>query len=558
MGDAAITRRGALAAGALAGLGTLIARPPGASAAERGTRGFGMAVGAGDFDGATSRVLRAPGRFDLVGVRAEQSLQVRVRRRGRPWSRWIALHGRGEHAPDGGSGERASDPVWAGGCDELQLRVAGAAPRAMRLHFVSAGARTAATRTAVAVAAAAPKQAAPGTPPPIIARELWGGDRIKPREDPSYGKVALAFVHHTATANAYAPEQSAGIILGIAKYHRDTNGWNDLGYNFLIDQYGQVFEGRAGGVDQAVVGAHAQGYNDDSTGVAMIGSHDGTPISDVAMAALAQLLGWKLSLHGVPCEGSVTVRSGGGPLNRYRKGTDVTLQRISGHGDGDATACPGAALAAQLPTLRLRAAALAGPVRARGVVTLAASGSAVLYGADAVFSGAVTRRDSTAGSGALVALQRRARGGPWVTLARTRAEVDGSWSLRMPWRRGGDVRARAAGVDSRVATIGVTPVLTARAPRRRVLSGGSVAMSGRIRPGVSVQILAERRGSDGRYRRSTLIRAQVDGSRWRASVRLRRAGLYRLRARTADGEIGTTPVLVRAISNTGGARAPRE
>ena len=73
--------------------------------------------------------------------------------------------------------------------------------------------------------------------------------------------MQLAFVHHTVNANDYTPEHSAAIVLGIAKYHRDYNGWNDIGYNFLVDQYGQIFEGRAGGIDQAIVGAQAQGFN---------------------------------------------------------------------------------------------------------------------------------------------------------------------------------------------------------------------------------------------------------------------------------------------------------
>ena len=84
--------------------------------------------------------------------------------------------------------------------------------------------------------------------------------------------MQLAFVHHTVSANDYGPEDSAGIVLGIAKYHRDTNGWNDIGYNFLVDKYGQIFEGRAGGIDQAVIGAQAQGYNSHSTGIANLGT----------------------------------------------------------------------------------------------------------------------------------------------------------------------------------------------------------------------------------------------------------------------------------------------
>jgi N-acetylmuramoyl-L-alanine amidase len=545
-------------------MGTLLARPltalgrtvPGRA------RGFGMDVGLADFEGATSRVLRAPRRFDLIGVRGTRALrgglEVRVRRDGGRWSPWVGLAAPGDHAPDTGTGDRASDPVWAGGCDELQLRAARSPRHALRIHFVAVP-PAAVRRATRARAAATPKQGAaqPGTPPPIIPRAAWGGDTVQPRSAPAYGVVQLAFVHHTVNANDYTPDQSAAIVLGIAKYHRDTNGWNDLGYNFLVDRFGQVFEGRAGGVDAAVVGAHAQGYNDQSTGVAVIGTYTDAPIPEAAMAALAQLLGWKLSLHGVPCEGGLTVLSGGGDLNRYVAGTPVSFQRISGHRDGDKTECPGGALYGQLPELRTRAAALAGPIVARGQISLTPSASKVLYGADAVFAGTVIRPDSTAGAGEVVALQKRASNGSWVTMARGTAGVDGSFVVRVPWRRAGAVRASAAGVTSKVTTIELTPALSTRRTPKHVAAGARVALSGRVRPAMSVAVVLERQGSDGRFRRVASIRGRVSKTTWRAAVRLRRPGLYRLTARTSrkDGDARGTPVYVRATRrrpSTGG------
>ena len=562
MGGTTITRRRALVLGAVAGLGSLLARP--FSAFGRGAparaRGFGMAVVPAGFEGATSRVLRAPRRFDLLGVRgpdaARGRFEVRVRRHDARWSPWVRLAIHGDHAPDTGTGERASDPVWAGGCDELQLRSSRRVRGELRVHFVSVP--TAAHRSPLARAAASTKQQAapqPGTPPAIIPRAAWGADAVPPRAAPDYGVVQMAFVHHTVTANDYAPEQSGSIVLAIAKYHRDTNGWNDIGYNFLVDQYGQVFEGRAGGVDQAVIGAHAQGYNSQSTGTAVLGTFSDVSIPEAAMASLTQLLGWKLSLHGVPCEGGLTIVSGGGSLNRYASGTPVPLQRISGHRDGDSTECPGNALYAQLPEVRRRSAGLAGPIVAHGVVSLQPSADAIDYGADAVFKGTVIRPDSTAGAGEVVALQKRGTGGAWVTVARTTALVDGSWVVRVPWRRGGNVRAVAAGVTSKAIAVQVTPALTTHSTPRRVTAGSSLALSGRVRPSVAVAVLLEREGADGKFHRVRILSGTRRLTSWRAAVRLRRPGLYRVTARTAakDGNARGRAVYVRAVrAHTGG------
>jgi hypothetical protein len=276
---AAVTRRRALTLGATAGLGSLLASSP-VAAVGRGLnakpRGFGLVVDPSDFPagGGPSRVLRAPRRFDLLGLRGAGHVDVRVRARGGAWSDWVPLAVHGDHAPDTGTGERASDPVWTGGSDELQLRAARAPRRSLRVHLVAvpAAARRRSARRSARARAAQAGGVQPGSPPPIVPRSAWGADALPPRSSPSYGTVQAAFVHHTVTANEYGPQDSAAIVLGIHTFHRDTNGWNDIGYNFLVDRYGQVFEGRAGGVDQPVVGAQAEGYNAQSTGVAGSGT----------------------------------------------------------------------------------------------------------------------------------------------------------------------------------------------------------------------------------------------------------------------------------------------
>ena len=326
--DLPLTRRHALALGAAAGAGTLLARPARVLARPPGrARGFGLTVSPRDFDGATSRVLRAPRSFDLLGVRgadaARGRLEVRARRRGGGWSRWTPLAVQGDHAPDTirvPRAERASDPVWTGPSDELQLRARRGLRGDLRVHLVAV---PAARRRPRAAPTSAPRP--PARPSPARRRRSSRGRPgrrlVPPRSPPQYGSVQLAFVHHTVNANDYTADQSAAIVLAIANYHRDTNGWNDIGYNFVVDQYGQVFEARAGGVEQAVVGAQAQGYNSESTGIAVLGTFSAVPFPEPAMAALAQLIGWKLSLHRVPCEGTVPVRSGGGDLNRYPPAT---------------------------------------------------------------------------------------------------------------------------------------------------------------------------------------------------------------------------------------------
>jgi hypothetical protein len=564
-----LTRRRALALGAVAGLSSVLpSRSASAAGSSRAARlgaptAFGLRVPRGSFSGRarTTEVLAAPARFDLLGVRGSGrvglGLEVRVRARGRTWSPWVPLGDGHHHRPDAGTGAHASDPVWAGGADELQLRAARRPSSELLVHFVAVPA-IAKARGARATAAAVSHAAQAGAQPPIIARADWGGDGVKPRAAPDYGDVQVAFVHHTVSANDYAAGDSAGIVLAMAKYHRDSNGWNDLGYNFVVDRYGQIFEGRAGGIDQAVIGAQAQGYNSHSTGIANIGTFTDAGQTEEALNAMAKLIAWKLPLHGAPVTGQIVLTSGGGDLNRYRSGTPVTLQRISGHRDGDATECPGNALYAQLPDLRRRTSGIApaAPVTSIALVLDKPSLAAVVYGTSLPLSGSLKRGDGTPVAGQRVLIQKQGSSG-WVTVARVDTDIAGSWAAAVPWRAAGRVRARAAVTGSAVAAtegvqVGCTPLLEAKAKTTRVKAGAALAVSGTVRPLAPVVVTIEKQGTDGRFRKVGTTTIKPRRAAFKASVALKRPGLYRLTPRTGTGaaKASAAALYVRAVRKT--------
>lgn len=274
-------------------------------------------------------------------------------------------------------------------------------------------------------------QAGPGQPA-IFERRGWARGAAHPKVAPEYGTVQLAFVHHTENPDGYSAAEVPAMLRSIYAFHRYTHGWNDIGYNFVVDRFGRIFEGRAGGIDEPVIGAHAGGYNAYSTGIAILGTYSSQRISPAARAALEHLLAWKLSLHGAPLDGRVTVRvtRGGAVYSRYPANTPVSLPRVAGHRDADSTDCPGDALYAQLQELRHAAVGLAGtPARLTlGVLPGAAAGS------PSALAGSLLRLDGSPVASAPVAIQQRsvARRGEAVeehTLAQTLTGPEGEWSL---------------------------------------------------------------------------------------------------------------------------------
>ncbi|OCC09958.1 peptidoglycan recognition protein [Streptomyces sp. PTY087I2] len=198
-----------------------------------------------------------------------------------------------------------------------------------------------------------------GPRPKIITRKGWGADESLRERNFAYTKtVKAAFVHHSATGNNYTCSQAPSVLRSIYRYHVKSSGWRDFGYNFAVDKCGNIYEGRAGGVAKAVLGAHTLGFNTNTMGVAVLGTYSSTNPPAAAVTAVSKLTAWKLGLFGANPKGKVTLVSGGS--NKYKAGTQVKMNVISGHRDGFATECPGARLYKKLGTARTSSAKLQG------------------------------------------------------------------------------------------------------------------------------------------------------------------------------------------------------
>ncbi|AWB93219.1 N-acetylmuramoyl-L-alanine amidase [Aeromicrobium chenweiae] len=286
--------------------------------------------------------------FNLVGVTwrrgfddAGLSVQVRLRADG-AWGTWEELH----VDSDGGEGGRdGTEPLWAGDADGVAVRVSsptGQRPAGLSVSTIDPGTSPAESANAGTAlhdtSAGAVTQVADGSPsytarPAIVRRSTWGARRSSGCDSPRRGNETRGVVvHHTAGTNSYSASQSASIVRAVQAYHMKARDWCDIGYNFLVDRYGRIFEGRSGGIDKAVRGAHAgdKGVNTYTMGVSMMGTFSSSRPTAAAQAAMVRLVGWRLG---------TTFHSATG---RYRVGSH-RLQRIAGHRNVVSTACPGQA-----------------------------------------------------------------------------------------------------------------------------------------------------------------------------------------------------------------------
>lgn len=276
------------------------------------------------------------------------TLSLRTRQDGM-WSAWKPVPYHLEEAPDPNSAEgRAArpgtDPVYVGDVDDVQVRAhtdSGKAPAGLALSLVDPGLERATTVDPAVQPVAELSAARVARRPAIYSRARWGADeRMRSRSSLHYGRVRGGFVHHTVNANRYTRAQVPAIIRGIYAYHTQSRGWSDVGYNFLVDRFGRIWEGRYGGVARPVVGAHTLGYNSDSFAMSAIGNYETTRPSTALLRAYGRLFAWKLSLHRVRAASTRQWIA-----KRY-------LPAISGHRDAGQTACPGRYLYQRIPTIR--------------------------------------------------------------------------------------------------------------------------------------------------------------------------------------------------------------
>jgi hypothetical protein len=299
--------------------------------------------------------------FKLLGVtwraaRRAADLTVLVRTHGDDgWTGWTALDPAITPRPtEARSARPGTEPLWTGTSDGYQVRVdvrTGHLPRGLRVDLIDPGSSPAdadlATAPPMQSASAAASQ------PQIFTRAQWGADETLRRTGPSYNATVRAgIVHHTAGQNGYSAAQVPQILRAIYAYHVKGNGWSDIGYNFLVDRFGRTWEGRYGGMERAVVGAHTGGFNVDTFAVSAIGNYDKAAAPAPMVDAIARVMAWKLAMNFRDPNGSTVLTSQGGGTSRYGAGTEVTFGTIFAHRDAGNTSCPGKNLYAQLPTIR--------------------------------------------------------------------------------------------------------------------------------------------------------------------------------------------------------------
>lgn len=328
-----------------------------------------------------------PGRVAVVGAtwtsvtRGDVAVQIRTQRDGQ-WSPWEVLETDPNQDMSPGRGREGTEPyavIDAERVEAVALTSTGATVPGLKLTVIDPGTSAADTKAdrradgsllsagggatvsgiPASGPAAAPAQSGPAlaaaaatnSNPLIYSRADWGADERIMTWTPATGRVQSTVIHHTAGSNSYAYADVPAVLRAIYRFHAIERDWGDIGYNVLVDRYGRAWEGRAGGLNRAVIGAHAHEHNRVSFGISVMGTFDVNQVPEAAFDTVARVVAWKFRLHGATPFGTTTVRVWNSSLNNWNF---VPMKRVSGHMDVDPTGCPGKLFYARLPELEKR------------------------------------------------------------------------------------------------------------------------------------------------------------------------------------------------------------
>ncbi|AWB84850.1 hypothetical protein C3E79_10525 [Corynebacterium liangguodongii] len=311
--------------------------------------------------------------FSLVGLTwdGERDIvaYVRAQRADGTWSEWYQMDGADSAVADP-SVKRGTEPIYVEETTRIQVstgnvdlledgRPASDAPTTandIEAVFLDGGEGTAEgdiSPVAESYAYGMPK---------VVTRAAWGARAAG--QSPYYTEPTKAItVHHTAGSNNYSAAEAPGIVRGIQAYHQGM-GWGDIGYNALVDKYGNIYEGRAGGLDRGPMGAHVGSFNDNTWGISMLGNYETAQPSASGIKAMGEIIGWKAAQAGVdPLGQTQLTASGNFAGSRFGAGQTGTFPTINAHRDFHYNTCPGQYLYNQMGTIRTAAAAKAAQVR---------------------------------------------------------------------------------------------------------------------------------------------------------------------------------------------------
>ena len=385
------------------------------------------------------------GSFGLVGITAAEPFDpatrivMRVRQDGE-WLPWMEVP-ISDHLPDPDTeeGQRArfaTEPVVTSEADGIQVRIdtpSGTVPADTDLTLIDNPERP----QDAALEGSLPTSSAQASvrKPTIITRAQWGADESLRRGSTSYSDtIKVAFVHHVVSTNDYTPAQAAQQMRNVYSWFTEGIRVNDFGYNFMVDRFGRIYEGRAGGVDRPVVGAHTSGFNAETFAVSFLGNADtlnpNATAKEKILDAMSDLIAWKFDIHNInPLGNAVLTSAGPGPgqgtTSMYWPGEKVTSKTIAGHGDIGSTSCPGVFLRPSLDHIRLAVSARQG----RNFYPPSISGDRVAWGS----GGSISLDPRSNGQMSATLVVSNACGDPVRTLSAdtdAAATVPFSWDLR--------------------------------------------------------------------------------------------------------------------------------